>query len=726
MSTKPQAIETEFNQRPIGSDHPLTVENAIEGDMLDRKGFAENVADIICRSDLGRSLSISTEGAWGSGKTSILAMISSYIKRKDEKSIIINFNPWLIGDRDSLLRSFLNKLAKEIGKVDHVEDAKKAAKELNAYANVFDVIKWVPGVEPWASIIKGVLLSTGKTVGDVAEHKSMDIESKKEDVESSLRGLNKRIVVFIDDVDRLFPEEVYEMIRIIKTVGDLPSVSYVIAWDRSYIEKALDKSAVPMSTSYLDKIVHVRLPVPAFSLNSKEMLFYSRARSVLSPDALEEHFDRGGDRLVEIMIFIGYDLMEQPRDIYRLLDLVASIEPRLRGEVVLSDIIGLSILMIKAGHVFDLIKRRLDLFVGDSSIDGGRGEGRVAQIDSESRSSGLDEALEESSNSELIRDLVGYLFPKMMKSNKSSYRSVATLSEGCVCNKDRLLVFLMSGVSGDNASINMVRQYIKYPETRDKIKNGLSVNNCLEFMKRLGDAGIDNNSDDSHVDDLCVAISRLVDGEVFVNKYRSYREFFARPLVVVAVDSIRRLLVSRYGENCRDEIMRVSDVIVRDKNSLTVASWLLFYNYPRPKRDRLNDLPLLLKRESIEELSREFMSNVKECVIEGCLLSLAGPGYIMQYVYYFQKSDFYSLFEKVVSERDFVDGLAEMLFVRCMYGSEEVEVNPLGEDEAIPHEKLKELANQRLSEGKLSPKTNAVWSCISTGEVKSVPRQLWS
>ncbi len=725
MSTKPQAIETESNQRPIGSDHPLTVENAIQEDMLDRKGFAENVADIICGSDLERSLSISIEGAWGGGKTSILAMISSYIKRKDEKSIIINFNPWLVGDRDSLLRSFLTKLAKEIGKVDHVKNAKKAAKELKAYANVFDVIKWVPGAEPWASLIKGVLSSTEKAVGAVAEHKSMDIESKKEDVESSLRALNKRIVVFIDDVDRLFPKEVYEMIRIIKAVGDLPSITYVVAWDRSYIEKALDKSSVPMSASYLDKIVQVRLPVPAFSLNSKEILFSSRARSVLNPDALDEYFDGGMDRLADLMTFIGYDLMEQPRDIFRLFDLVASIEPTLRGEVVLSDIIGLSILMIKAGHVFDLIKRRPDFFVGDSSIDGGRGEGWVAQIDSESRVSGLDEALEKSSNPELIGDLVGYLFPKVMKSNKSSYRSMATRSEGFVCNKDRLLVFLMSGVSGDSASINMVRQYIKYPEARDEIDNRLSVNNCMEFMKRLGDVGVDDNFDGNHIDDLCVAISRLVDSEVFIKKSRPYGRFFSHPLVV-AVDSIRRLLVSRYGNNCRDEIMRVSDVVVRDKDSLTVASWILFYNYPRPKRDRLNDLPLLLNREGIEELSCEFMKNIKECAVKGRLLSLAGPEYIMRYVYCFHKSDFYSLFEKVVSERDFVDRLAEMLFVRCMYGSEEVEVHPSGEDEAIPHDKLKELANQRLSEGKLSPKTKAVWSCISTGEARSVARQLWS
>ena len=69
-----------------------------------------------------------------------------------------------------------------------------------------------------------------------------------------------------------------------------------------------------MSTSYLDKIVKVRLPIPAFSLNSKETLFSSRARSVLDPVAFEEYFERGGDRLADLMTFTGYDFMEQPRE----------------------------------------------------------------------------------------------------------------------------------------------------------------------------------------------------------------------------------------------------------------------------------------------------------------------------------------------------------------------------------------------------------------------------
>lgn len=725
MSTKPQAIETEFNQRPIGSDHPLTVENAIEEDMLERKGFAKNVADIIYRSDLERSFSISIEGAWGSGKTSILAMISSSLKDREDPPIIVNYNPWLVGDRDSLLRSFLNKLAKEIGKTSYFGKAKKVADALESYSRVFDIIKLIPGAEPWASLAKGIVSPSSKMLSAFAKNKSVDIEFQKASVESALRNFNKRIVVFIDDMDRLFFEEVYEMVRIIKAVGELPSITYVIAWDRSYIEYALDKSSVPMSTSYLDKIVQVRLPIPAFSLNSKEILFSSRARSVLSPRALDEHFKRGGDRLAKLMTFVGYDLLEQPRDVFRLFDIVATIEPMLRGEVVLSDIIGLSILMIKAGQVFDVIKRRPSFFVGDSSNDGARGEGRGVHVDSEAMVNDLDEALKNSSNSLLIRDLIGFLFPELTKNSKVHYRSMDTLSDGCVCKKDRLLVFLGSGVSGGNTSIKMVRQYIKYQELRDEIKKELTLNNCVEFMRRLGDVEINSSFDENYINDLCVEISRLVDSELFVKKSRPYSLFSARP-VVVAVDSIRRLLVSRYGDGCRAEIMRVSDIVVRDEYSLTVASLVLFYNYPRPKRDRFSDLPLLLDRKSIEDLSSVFMDNVEKCVREGRFLSLAGPEDVMRYVYYFQKPYFYGLFEKFMDEKEFVDGLAEMLFVRCMYGSDEIEVRPLDEDKAIPHDRLKELANQRLSEGDLSSRSKAVWSCISTGEVKSVPRQSWS
>lgn len=727
MSTKPQAIETESNQRPIGSDHPLTVENAIEGDMLDRKGFAENVADIICRSDLERSFSISIEGAWGSGKTSILAMISSYIKNKNKKSIIINFNPWLIGDRDSLLRSFLNKLAKGIGKVNHTEDAKKAAKELKAYANVFDVIKWVPGAEPWASLIKGVLSSTGKAVGDVAEHKSMDIESKKEDVESSLRGLNKRIVVFIDDVDRLFPEEVYEMIRIIKAVGDLPSITYIIAWDRGYIEEALDKSSVPMPASYIDKIVQMRLPVPVLSLSSKERLLERSIERAMDLTAFDEYFYQGRQRLDHIMPLLIYKLMEQPRDVVRLFDLVAAVEPSLRGEVVLSDIIGLSMLMIKGGAVYDLVKMNPRIFVGSLSIEDERDDRKEYFPKNNSDINEIKWACEKHKNEDLIYDLVGFLFPLVVSGSRYHSQSISTLSNGCVCYPNRLLVALQSGAFGNVVSLDMVRRYINNPDERSGIIEGLTLDNCMEFMQRLGDElFFDEPMETEFVEDLCISIAGSVDSRVYAEKTKLNRPLGIDP-VTVAVDVVVKLLKRLQDRDGSYNYLDFSRKVVRDKDSLTFAYWVLLFSSHHKDHPSGNG-PLFIVFEDLEQLSNVFVNNLVNKASKDQLLDLAKPWDIIRYLYKYNKIGFSKIFEKIRSSNQILDAVAEMLFVYCVPTGGKVSVNPLYNDgeNPIPYDKLREIATRRLSDDDLSPKAKAVWICISTGKVQSVPRQSWS
>lgn len=727
MSTKHQAIETESNQRPIGSDHPLTVENAIQGDMLDRKVFAKNVADIICRSDLERTFSVSIEGEWGSGKTSILAMISSYIKDQDEKSIIINFNPWLIGDRDSLLRSFLNKLAKGIGKVNHVEDAKNAAKELKAYANVFDVIKWVPGAEPWASIIKGVLSSTGKAVGAVAEHKSMDIESKKEDVESSLRTLNKRIVVIIDDVDRLFPEEVYEMIRIIKAVGDLPSITYIIAWDRGYIEEALDKSSVPMSASYLDKIVQMRLPVPALSLSSKERLLERSIERAMDLAAFDEYFDQGRQRLDYIMPLLIYKLMEQPRDVVRLFDLVAAVEPSLRGEVVLSDVIGLSMLMIKGGAVYDLIKMNPRIFVGSLYIeDELDNRNEPFQKDNEDINK-IKRACEKCKNEDLIYDLVGFLFPLVVSGSRYHSQSMLTRSNGCVCYPNRLLVALQSGAFGNVISLDIVHQYINNPDERLGIIEGLTLDNCMEFMQRLGD---DLFSDEStgieFIEDLCISIARAVDARVYVEKIRLNRNFGVDP-VVVAIDVIVKLLKKIRERDDFYNYLDFSRRVVQDESSLTFAYSVLRFS-PRHKDQLPGNEHLFIEFKDLERLSNVFVENLVNRASEDRLFDLAKPWDIIRFLYKYHKNGFSRIFEKISSNNEVLDSVAEILFVQCLINRGRISVHrSCGEEEGpIPYDTLIELAKRRLGDGDLTPRAKAVWSCICTGEVQSVARKLWS
>src|SRR5690606_35207790 len=151
------------------------------------------------------------------------------------------------------LRQFLAKLGAAVKLTDHAADGKKVARELKAYGKVFDLVKLVPGAEPWASIVKSVIESTGDSVDSVASYKTPDLDAKKEKVADVLRHFSRSIVVVIDDIDRLFPAEVFEVIRIVKAVGDLPNVGYVLAWDPEYVCEALKAANVPRADSYLDK-----------------------------------------------------------------------------------------------------------------------------------------------------------------------------------------------------------------------------------------------------------------------------------------------------------------------------------------------------------------------------------------------------------------------------------------------------------------------------------------
>lgn len=100
-------------------DRPLLSITALEHDKLHRIGFAKAAVEALKRVGSTAGFALSVEGAWGSGKTSTLALMNALIQEQHPTSIVVHFNPWIVGDRDALLRHFLSKIAAEIGLSDH-------------------------------------------------------------------------------------------------------------------------------------------------------------------------------------------------------------------------------------------------------------------------------------------------------------------------------------------------------------------------------------------------------------------------------------------------------------------------------------------------------------------------------------------------------------------------------------------------------------------------------
>lgn len=604
----------------IGFDRPLSGKNALQADKLGRKGYAQAAVNALGRVNSTAGFVMSVEGAWGSGKTSTLAMIEALLREQQPAPVVVHFNPWLVGDRDALLRHYLSKIAAEVKLADHAADGKKVAQALKAYGKVFDLIKLIPGAEPWTSLIKTVVESAGEGVDSIATYKTPDVEAKKQKVEDALRDFGRPIIVFIDDMDRLFPLEVFEMVRIVKAVGDLPNVGYVLAWDPEYVSDALKAAGVPRSDTYLDKVVQVRLPLPTIGLEARRVLI-NEALSRLHSEAHETYFSNSQDRL-GMLYFSGLrELLEQPRDYARVFNTVSVIEPELRGEVVLADIIGFAALMVRASPVFELMRKEPRWFVGRLPADQSMFEksGELVKQGAAQR----DAAIDRCGHPNAVRKLVHRLFPLTARADDEFTLGRVLDAEGHIAAPARLLVALQLHLGGADVSLVLARRYLMHPDQRGDIASSLTQQNCLEFLECLGDiaesAGAAGVGD---VERLCLDIARLADTEPFPARSQDRSEFFRLPAEDVALRAIRSVVRAA----APDKASTLAERIVVDPAGLTVAVELFAASYLIARRD---DDGLLCSPESETKLAKALAINALGAAKTGRLLNTCSPGFVL-------------------------------------------------------------------------------------------------
>lgn len=691
----------------LGFDRPLRFKEALQADKLGRRGYANAAVHALGRVSSTAGFVLSVEGAWGSGKTSTLAMMEALLRAQKPAPVIVHFNPWLVGDRDALLRHFLCKIAAEVKLADHAADGKRVARELKAYSKVFDFIKLIPGAEPWSSLVKSVLESAGETVDSVADYKTPDVETRKSKVEVALQRFERPIIVFIDDIDRLFPLEVFEMVRIVKAVGDLPNVGYVLAWDPEYVSDALKAAGVPRSQTYLDKVVQVRFPLPAIGLEARGVLI-NEALSRLHPDANNVYFANARDRL-GMLYFSGLrDILEQPRDYARVFNTVAVIEPTLRGEVVLADIIGLAALMVRAPCVYELMRKEPRWFVGRLP-----GDESLFQKTEEILKEGAaqrDEAFDECSHPSAVRKLVHRLFPLTARADDEFTIGRVLEVEGHIAAPARLLVALQLHVSGADVSFVVARRFLMHPAQRGQIASLLTLQNCLEFLVCLGDvaestaaAGVDD------VEQLCLDIARLVDSEPFPSKSQDRSGFFRLPAEDVAVRAIRLILTAVAA----DKACAVAERIVGHPGALTVGMELFTASYQVHKDDKDS---IRCAPESKAKLANKLAKNILEAARAGRLLTICNPAFLLWRLGEIAPGECPKVFAAIKEVDASLDGFA-LAILSHSFDSTKGQRYSLPDDRSkvevyCPLHELKKYASKRMADQALELPAKAAWRAV--------------
>jgi len=655
----------------FSNDQPLRIGSAFDNDKLDRQTFAESVALALRKVTKEAGFTLAIEGKWGSGKTSTLAMVEDVLRASEDRCpIIVHFNPWLIGDRDALLKQFLTRIASAIELSDIPSEVKKVAEELRTYSGIFGILKLIPGAAPWISIVKNVLSAIGKTIDDITENKIPDIEEQRDKVVKGLQKCTKPIVVFIDDIDRLSSQEALEMIRIIKAVGDFPNVGYVVAWDAEYVIEALKNALVPQPDVYLEKIVQVRMPLPVLSFHAREKLF-NEAIEPFKKNA-GNYFQDNEERLRLLLRNGLLELLNQPRDINRIFNTVCLIEPSLRGEIMLADIVGWATIIVKAQPVFELASKYPEYFVTDKEQEedknsvrrimkrlpyierrqylanrkppAGMPNNHAVSIDELRNAYGnpenkLENAYYQTGMYLSVKKLVRFFFPEILNIDVDAYPPhhddrgendcvyedglMYTRLEsviGKLADPKRFFVVRQLKLAPTDASMVKIARYLAHPDRREGIIQSLNEHNFEEFIETLGTMAQENRGQGiSDLEQLCLSMGRLADCGRFSSFPKDQYEFSR-----MISRAIKKIIMA---VNKRSESL-VASKIVRDADSLSVA-WIIIENsYSSESGHQNNDL--LVADDNIREnLFKFFFKNQIDAAKRGAFEQSCRPAYIL-------------------------------------------------------------------------------------------------
>ena len=331
-----------------------------EEDLFGHAPFAKNLSDSIRHYSGEDCFVLALYGPWGSGKSTVLNYVEHYLRQcpaNKQLPVLIKFNPWWFSGQENLARAFLGQLQAVLP-----AESERFEQLGNLLAEFSEEIG---GLMDHAGVSYGAGKYIGKLLGKL-KRKPKSMTALKKSISDLLRKEGKRILVIIDDIDRLTPEETRQLFTVIKALADFPNVIYLLAFDREVVAQAIGEQSGLPGDRYLEKIIQVALELPAVDRVALRRMFFKRLDEVLG-EVPEETFDQSYWTNV---YHAGIDAMIQvPRDVVRLTNALSVTYPSVRGEVNTVDFIALESLRVFLPDVYDTVRSNPNRFSGHGGDD---------------------------------------------------------------------------------------------------------------------------------------------------------------------------------------------------------------------------------------------------------------------------------------------------------------------------------------------------------------------
>lgn len=300
------------------------------------------------------SFTIGISAPWGAGKTTFLNNLSKEFNNKHW--IKINFNVWRCASSSQITDTFFKLLRENLEPYsfsinnklkDYSNSLLKSSKSdlLDTVKNLADLISPVRSLEEQYEIINSEINEIGDKLG-------------------------KRILIFIDDLDRLDKKEIYEVIRLIRNTANFSHIFFIVAYDRNYILNAIEEINTYKAHFFLEKIFQLEFVLPPIEkivlqneINNK-LDFLTKE----SQDDYYEMLDVKGVFSYQKKIELTYLFVDNIRDVKRFINSLKLNYEFVKHDIYFPDYYNLELIRFKHPEIFaDVYRNKDQLIISDKS-----------------------------------------------------------------------------------------------------------------------------------------------------------------------------------------------------------------------------------------------------------------------------------------------------------------------------------------------------------------------